>query len=326
MSFLNDPYRSRVGSAGSGKAELPTAAVVICCYTEKRWPDLLRAIESVRGQTVAARRLVAVVDHNQRLFEELAARYPTITVVPNRFRTGLSGARNTGVAECTEDVVAFLDDDAVAAPDWLETLLGEYTSGDTVAAGGHIEPAWDGGQPEWFPAEFGWVVGCSYRGQPTGRAVVRNVIGANMSFRRSAVLAAGGFGEQLGRVGTSAAGCEETELCLRATRHSGGSVIYQPRARVRHRVPVDRRSFRYFRKRCFAEGRSKAAVARMAGAADALRTERGYVIGSLTRGVWHGLRESMAARTRRPLQRAAAIVAGLLITAAGYAWGRLSRR
>ena len=208
----------------SKKAELPSAAVVICCYTQQRWRDLLQAIESVRRQTVAPNRLVVVVDHNQGLLADLAAEYPTIAVVANRFRQGLSGARNTGVAECDEDVVAFLDDDATAAPDWLETLLGEYRVGDTIAAGGYIEPAWDGGNPGWFPAEFGWVVGCSYRGQPVQRAVVRNVIGANMSFRRSAVLAAGGFGEQLGRVGASAAGCEETELCLRAARHTGGSV------------------------------------------------------------------------------------------------------
>jgi GT2 family glycosyltransferase len=326
MSFLRNATSSSSAPAAHRQSQLPTAAVIICCYTEQRWRDLLQAIESVRGQTVAPQRLVVVVDHNERLREALASRYTHMTVVANRYRQGLSGARNTGVAECAEEVVAFLDDDATADPDWLETLLGEYLAGDTIAAGGHIEPAWDGDPPPWFPAEFGWVVGCSYHGQPTQRAVVRNVIGANMSFRRSAVQAVGGFGEQLGRIGASAAGCEETELCLRTARHTGGTVVYQPRARVRHHVPADRASFRYFRKRCFAEGRSKAAVARMAGAADALRTERGYVTRSLSQGVQQALRESIVGHPREPLQRAAVIVFGLLITASGYGWGRLSRR
>ena len=33
--------------------------------------------------------------------------------------------------------------------------------------GGRVDPDWEGGaRPRWFPAEFGWVVGCSYTGQP----------------------------------------------------------------------------------------------------------------------------------------------------------------
>jgi GT2 family glycosyltransferase len=200
----------------------PTVGVVICCYTERRWPEIVAAVGSVRAQTRPADSLTVVVDHNPVLLERVRAHFPRVTVVPNRHRRGLSGARNTGMEHSADDVVAFLDDDAAAAPGWLDALVAEYADPRVVAAGGRIDPHWTGGRPGWFPPEFDWVVGCSYRGQPDERAVVRNVIGANMSFRRAPALDAGGFGEDLGRgAGALPLGCEETELCIRLAARTG---------------------------------------------------------------------------------------------------------
>jgi hypothetical protein len=50
-----------------------------------------------------------------------------------------------------------------------------------------------GGRPGWFPPEFGWVVGCSYRGTPAERTMVRHFIGGNMSLRRRLVVESDGF-------------------------------------------------------------------------------------------------------------------------------------
>jgi GT2 family glycosyltransferase len=294
-----------------------TVAVVICCYTQARLFDIVAAIESSRAQEPAPR-VIVVVDHNPDLLDLLAGRYPDLTVTPNRFARGLSGARNTGIAESDEDVVAFLDDDAVAEANWLPAICTEFDDEAVFAVGGHIAPAWDGERPSWFPAEFDWVVGCSYVGMPTSRAIVRNVIGANMAFRRATLVAVGGFGAELGRVGANAAGCEETELCIRAARRTGGTVIYQPAARVRHRVTPDRARPAYFVRRCVAEGRSKAIVRRMHPGGAGLGVEGSYAVRTLGLGVVRGLREAVRHRRGAPLSRSAAMILGLVCTGAGF--------
>jgi hypothetical protein len=175
-----------------------------------------------------------------------------------------------------------------------------------------------------MPSEFLWVVGCSYRGLPTVPAVVRNPIGANMSFRRH-VLETGGFRAGVGRVGTVPMGCEETELAIRATRQQPeGHIVHLPRARVRHHVPAQRARWRYFASRCWAEGRSKAIVAALAGAESGLASERDYVRRTLPAAVVRGLRDA-AHGDLFGLGRACAVLVGLALTASGYARGRILR-
>ena len=138
-------------------------------------------------------------------------------------------------------------------------------------------PRWESGRPQGFPEEFDWVVGCSYRGMPTARSAVRNLIGANMSFRRHVFDVVGGFADGIGRVGARAAGCEETDLCIRAGAAFPESVIlYDPRARVSHRVPAARATWRYFGARCYREGLSKAQVTQRAGITTGLSSERAH--------------------------------------------------
>ncbi|MFR9776601.1 glycosyltransferase [Micromonospora sp. MS34] len=292
--------------------------VVICVYTERRWAQIVLAVRSVLAQDVPAAQVVVVVDHNPDLLERVRATFPELTVVPSTGPRGLSAARNTGLARASGEIVAFLDDDAEAQPDWLARLLPHYRDGRVLAVGGHAVPAWEEERPRWLPPEFDWVVGCSFTGQPTEVAPVRNVIGCNMSFRRSVLNRTTGFDPALGRVGRTPVGCEETELCIRVRElEPDGVVLYEPAARVRHRVTVDRATWRYFRQRCFSEGRSKAVVARLVGSDAGLATERAYTRRTLPAGVRRGLRQ-VRAGDRAGLLRSGAIVAGLLVTAAGY--------
>jgi GT2 family glycosyltransferase len=294
--------------------------VVICCYTEQRWADLLAAITSVRG----AGQVVVVVDHNPTLEERLRTTLTGIDLVPNTEVQGLAGARNCGVAAARGRVIAFLDDDAVADAGWLVRLVDAYAAPSVLGVGGAALAAWPGPRPRWLPPEFDWVVGCSYQGQPTEVAAVRNFIGANMSLRREVFDAVGGFSHSLGRIGKHPAGCEETELCIRAGRaFPGTALLHDPSLVVHHRVTPERCRWRYFRRRCYAEGISKAVVAGLAGPDAALASERTYVRQALPAGVVRGL----AAAIRGDgfgLARAAAIVAGLACTTAGYLRGRLA--
>lgn len=301
-------------------------SVVICAYTLDRWSDLQAAVASVSRQTVPVSQVVVVVDHEPELLERSREAFATSVVLENAGPPGLSAGRNTGVAACTGEVVAFLDDDARADPDWAERLLAAYVDETVVGVGGRVLPDWREPRPDWFPEEFLWVVGCSYRGQPTERAEVRNAIGANMSFRRSVFEQAGGFDLTIGRVGKDAAGCEETEFSLRAARAvPGGRILLEPSAAVRHAVTAERTTRGYFRRRCRAEGRSKALVSALAGPQQALSTERTYTTRTLPAGVVGGLRSAVTGDPAGA-RRAWAVCEGFVLTAAAYARGRLGPR
>ncbi|HEV2930340.1 MAG TPA: glycosyltransferase, partial [Propionibacteriaceae bacterium] len=191
--------------------------------------------------------------------------------------------------------------------------------------GGSAEPVWQLPPPAWWPREFGWVIGCSYRGQPTSVSRVRNLMGCNMSIRRSVLRAVGGFDTGLGRTPDSPLGCEETELCIRAQAHfPQGRFLLEPRAVVHHAVPAERGSWRYFRARCRAEGISKARVARNVGRTAALSAERAYVRRVLPIGVLQNLARGLGGDLAA-LARAGAIVAGLAFTATGFLKVRWTR-
>jgi hypothetical protein len=300
------------------------ASVVICSYTPERWDELRLAVDSVRRQHLAAREVIVVVDHDDELYERAAAKLPVDCVLRNRYARGLSGARNTGLEAAGGDVAVFLDDDAAADQDWLLYLLAPYARPDVIGVGGLVVPNWSTAPPPWFPDEFGWVVGCSYEGLPTQLEVVRNPIGANMSFRREPLAAAGGFATTVGRVGTRPAGCEETEAAIRlCRRHPQAVILHEPRAVVHHLVPPERARWRYFRQRCWSEGLSKAEVARLAGAGRALRSEHHYVTRTLPRGVLRNIRAATRHGDYAGLGRAAASLAGVAVTGGGYAAGSL---
>jgi len=269
-------------------------------------------------QTRPADQVLVVVDHNPELLATIRrwALTPGAIVVPNAHGRGLSGGRNTGFEAATGDIVAFIDDDAIPEADWLETLIADYSDPHVIGVGGPVEPSWERSPPAWFPAEFGWVVGCGYDGLPEKQASVRNFIGCNMSFRRQPLVESGGFRIDLGRIGLAPVGCEETEFCIRLVANNPGRILrFQPAARVHHAVPSDRMTWAYFRARCFAEGRSKARVAHIAGAGSALASERSYVVRTLTRGL---VRDA----THGSVRRSGAIVAGLATTTIGFLAGR----
>lgn len=321
----------------------PSVTVVVCAYTFERWSELRAAISSALKQTKQPEEIVLVVDHNRELLLRAEVEFgdgrPAMRVIANNRRRGLSGARNTGLEIAGSDVVAFLDDDASADPDWLARLTAPYADPSVIAVGGAAAPRWPLGaeRPATLPAssatargELDWVVGCTYRGQPEQLVEVRNVMGCNMSFRRAIFSVVGGFSEHLGRLGKSPLGCEETELCIRARRlFPRSQIMFEPTARVTHHVSHDRLTWGYLRRRCYAEGLSKAAVATMVGQGQALQTERTYATEVLPKAVSRELSLAVRHRSTRPgqhLSGALALVIALTATAFGYLRGRVSAR
>ena len=302
-----------------------SVTVVVCAYTEARWLQTRAALESVLSQVPRPAQVLLVVDYNPGLALRARQEVPQVTVLENTGSKGLSGARNTGLGNATGAVTVFLDDDAEARPGWLASLVEPYRNLEVVATGGSVHPRWPGSRPRWFPYTFDWVVGCSYVGMPAGGGAIRNPIGANMSMRTRHARAVGGFDTGIGRVDSHPRGCEETELSIRLTESQVGSTIwYVPAAAVDHHVSRDRLTVRYFLRRCWHEGRSKADVVRLTSASAGLAAERRHAASVIPAGILRDVRASLTGDIAG-LSRAAAASGGLAATTAGYLTGRLGQ-
>jgi glucosyl-dolichyl phosphate glucuronosyltransferase len=302
-------------------AALPTVSVIIAAYTSKRWNDTTAAVRSVALQSIPAAETILVIDNNPELLAKARAELTDVTVIPNAGAQGASYARNTGVAASHGEVVAFLDDDAVASPKWLESLLRHFINPEVVGTGGRLDPIWATAAPRWFPPEFNWAVGASYRGMPDHAVPVRNVWSGNMVIRRKIFDAIGGFREGFGKVGSQSSP-EDTDLCLRASAaHPGGTWIFDPDGLCGHRVPAERERFSFFIRRCYNEGLGKAALSTLTDAPEATVTEREYTKRVLPRGMYLGLREARDGDLSG-VYRSLSIAAGLMCAAGGFATGR----
>ncbi|WP_207229905.1 glycosyltransferase [Krasilnikovia cinnamomea] len=296
-------------------------SIVIPCHTERNWDTLVGSVASALGQRpVTPAEVVVVVDHNPALFERAQRELTGVTVLENRFEQGASGTRNTGSWHTTTPLIAFLDSDIAADPDWLTQLTDPFTDPEVVGTGGAIAAAWDRSRPSWLPDELLWAVGASYTGMPTSTAPIRNVWSASMAVRRDVFTSVGGFRDGFGKVG-SRNRPEDTDLCLRMSE-AGGHWMYVPGAVVEHHVPLERSTFRFLMRRCYAEGRGKVQMARLLHGSRTLGAERSYLSRTLPRAV---LREASGAlraagpRRAQHASRAGTVVAAVAAAAVGGA-------
>jgi glucosyl-dolichyl phosphate glucuronosyltransferase len=320
-------------------ASTPTVSVVIPAFTMDRWPLVKKAVESARRQTSPVDAVVLVIDNNAELLSRAQSEWRNATGTPVRVlgnrhddhltrvgahqkahgtvrRFGAGSARNTAAETVTSDIIAFMDDDAWAEPDWVARLLLVYRDPSVVAVGGAPLPEFETRRPAWFPVNFDWVFGCAYVGLPTTTAPLRHLIGSNMSVRREALTAVGGF---------HGSDFDDLNLCMRlAAMYGERKLYYTPDAVVHHFVPDGRTSWRYFCRRCYFVNREKVRVFNRMGDAANLVAERDFV--------WRALRDQSLAELRRGLsgdsaafRSLAAMLIGILLAAAGHARGRLNQ-
>jgi glycosyltransferase involved in cell wall biosynthesis len=301
-------------------------SIIICAYTLDRWDDLCAAVKSCHDQSRNADEVLLVVDYNDQLFSRATDEFATTRVLANHETKGLSGARNTGVAAATGDVLVFLDDDAFGEAEWLESLTTPFEDSAVCGVGGWVVPEWESEKPAWFPETFYWVFGCSYSGLPSDNAPIRNPIGANMALHRRVFDSVGGFSAGLGRIGNNSLGCEETELCIRySTQFPQDRFVLRRDAVVHHRVPSSRLTWHYFWTRCWAEGLSKAAVGSLVGSEQGLSAERAHALKAMPRELL-GAGAMLRKEPRAALLRVGYIVAGSLIALGGLLRGRVALR
>jgi GT2 family glycosyltransferase len=210
----------------------PTASVVIATY--RRPAHIRECLTHLAAQTTPPVRTIVVDASPDTLTREVVAEFPGVEYRRNERGIGSTAtSRAIGIADVTEEIVAFIDDDAYAEPEWLEELLRPYADERVGAVGGRARNGQPGEEQEGI-GQIGLLLPdgrlTGFFAADPGRDVeVDHLLGANMSVRMSAVQALGGIRDFY--PGTCLR--EETDIALRM-RRAGLTVVYTPAAVVRH--------------------------------------------------------------------------------------------
>ena len=240
-----------------------TTSVIICCYAVDRIEWVVQAVDSVLKQTQKPKEVIVVFDKKDGLEGVLKQKLPnSVFIIPNQAKKGLSLARNTGAKVASGDILIFLDDDAVAEPDWLKHLIDPFSDPWVVGVGGKAVPDWlgSGNRSYWFPEEIDWTVGCMYPSFGNMKKIVRNAFGCNMAFKKDLLMKVNGFDPRLGGPVSG----DDTDICLRIT--SGDKryhIIYEPNAVIHHKVSEKRQTFRHIAYNAWIQGVGKAITKRL---------------------------------------------------------------
>jgi glycosyltransferase involved in cell wall biosynthesis len=192
---------------------------------------------------------------------------------------GLSTARNRGAKETRAPILAYLDDDAIASPQWLQILLNAYENNQKLAvAGGKVTLIWPQGysQPNWLSDELAGGLGAFDLGDNVVYISQADLTprGVNYSIRRDFLEKIGGFDPNLGRIGKKLLSNEElytTELALA----QGWQVGYFPAALVEHNVAPERINRQWFMRRSWWQGISEHYREEVAGRTGLAQFRRG---------------------------------------------------
>ena len=145
---------------------------------------------------------------------------------------GVSAARNAGAAAASSDYIAYIDDDAIPADDWVTSIVAALAEpGERPAVlGGRILPQWEAPLPVWWPASLrGLLSIIEHEGSGEYRTAALppglEPYGCNMVVRVASLLRAGGFGHGIGRIAGVLLSDEDVQLAWRL-QDAGESARY----------------------------------------------------------------------------------------------------
>ena len=243
-------------------------SVAVCTLDRPRY--LRKALAGLAAQTLApARYEVLVIDNGPSRATAQVVREFSGSPVPPRCidepKRGLSHARNRAWREARGAFVAYLDDDAVPHPRWLEHAANELDERDSKLGmlGGRVIPIWEAERPAWLSEKLQDYLTMVDLGP--GRQQIdalTGIVGANMIVPRHLLEATGGFSPLLGRKGRSLLSNEELYL-KRELAAAGYHAVYVAEVAVEHHAPRERLSRRWFLRRLYWQGRSDALIARL---------------------------------------------------------------
>jgi len=245
----------------------PKLTIVIPSYTMDRYQDVIELLDSINAQNYKPVETIIIVERSQKLknkIKEYIARnnYHGMQVLFRVGPRGVSYSRNMAIQRATGDIIAFIDDDAIAYPNWAEESIKTYRDNSVIGVTGPVIPLWENKSMAWIPQEFYWIVSCTFL-NINEITEVRNGFGANLSFRREAFDIGGLLDTSLGvkgrgRKGWREPGAEEPEFSLRVRRKTGRKIVFNPDVKVKHKVLKYRMTTEFITKRAYWEGYAKA--------------------------------------------------------------------
>lgn len=209
-----------------------SASVVVATY---RRPQYVRTcLEHLRAQTHVPQRIIVVDASPDNETARVVREFAAVEYRRNDHGVGtLATSRRIGIADLTDEVVAFIDDDAYAQPEWLEELIKPYASPDVGAVGGR---ALNGraGEADEGVTQIGRLLSngtlTGFFAADPGRDIdVDHMLGANMSVRLTTIRDLGGIRDLY--PGTCLR--EDADIALRVKR-AGKRVVFAPNAVVHH--------------------------------------------------------------------------------------------
>jgi len=210
-----------------------TVTVIIVTYNR---PGCVKTcLECLRRQTHLPEQIIVVDGSPDDRTRLLCADFPEALYLRNEAGLGhMTRSRNIGLQQTTGEIIAFLDDDSFAHPDWLEELLKPYANPTVGAVGGRAlrdQPGEDKQGVDQIGRLLpnGELTG-NFAADPGRDLLVDHIMGCNMSFRRSVLDQLGGFPELYPGVSGVR---EDTGVCLRV-RAAGHKLIFAHRAVVDH--------------------------------------------------------------------------------------------
>lgn len=235
--------------------------VILCTYN--RAASLATALDSVAGSRMPedVSWEVLVVDNNsnddtRRVVDEFVSRYP------GRFRyafepqPGKSNALNSAIRNNDAPILAFIDDDVQADPDWLQELTSVFADRSYTGSGGRIFPERGFRAPAWLDTSTPYSLAPLAMfdlGNEAGE-LKEPPFGTNMAFRSDVFVRYGEFRRDLGPQPGSEIRSEDTEFGLRVLL-GGDRLRYVPSAVVYHAVSSNRLTKEYFLRWWYGKGR-----------------------------------------------------------------------
>lgn len=243
---------------------MPTVITAIVC-THNRSEYLSKALQSLFSQTLKWDDYEILVVDNAST-DNTAIQISQLAQQVSNLRyeyeptPGLSRARNRGYLSAQGKYVAYLDDDAIAAPDWLENILKAFARLPPEAGllGGKALPIWEAERPAWLTKQLLPYLSLLDLAEPSLRLGPNQyVVGVNMAMPRRLLEQIGGFQISLGRHGKMLLSNEEL-LLKQMLENLGYSTYYDSSVVVHHHIPADRLRPHWFLHRCFWQGVSDA--------------------------------------------------------------------
>jgi glycosyltransferase involved in cell wall biosynthesis len=231
----------------------PILTIVVCTYNRSEW--LAGCLSSLESQCNDRSVEVLVVDNNStdatsNIAHSFSNRLPNYCYIFEA-EQGLSHARNRGYREAKGQIVAYIDDDARANPDWANAIIRFFQDYPNASGVGGQHKAFSSVPiPEWFPEEYG----SRSLGEET-RVLQKGewISGLNMAFKKSALIEIGGFDTSIGMTGEKVSYGEETQLTLRMLGR-GMEVYYCPKMQVEHAILPHKLKLRWLLHSNYANG------------------------------------------------------------------------